>query len=87
MDSPLFHNTALRKRISLADARSILDWMSLSEEVGGGGKRAEWIGAGKSSAWVWWRRPEEWAELVLDWVCHTAFLFLVWVLGVVGIGC
>ena len=78
VDTPLFHNTALHKRISLADARAILEWMALSEDdaAGGGGKRAEWIaGTGKTVAWIWWKRPEEWAEVVLDWVCLSYFVY------------
>ncbi|OXV10027.1 hypothetical protein Egran_02210 [Elaphomyces granulatus] len=98
IDTPLFHNSALRKRVSLSEARAIVDWMAKSEEDGGGGRRAEWVsaggaggvsagggeGAGGSSgvgaaagaagkivAWIWWRRPEEWAELLADWVEET----------------
>ena len=43
------------------------------EEGGGGGKRAEWIAGtgGKNVAWIWWKRPEEWPEVVLDWVCGS----------------
>lgn len=58
----------------MSDARDILDWMAKSEEEGGGGKRAEWIdGASKSVAWIWWKRPEEWAGLIADWVCILLF--------------
>jgi ESCRT-II complex subunit VPS25 len=67
IDSPLFHNTALRKRLSLADARTVVSWMA-SEA---GGKRAEWVGGeggGKAVAWIWWRTPEEWATVLADWV-------------------
>mgnify|MGYP002718598987 FL=1 len=61
--------------------------MTKSEEEGGGGRRAEWIpdaggasslglgnGAGqgpKTVAWIWWRRPEEWADVLVDWVEGT----------------
>ncbi|KAI9040459.1 ESCRT-II subunit protein VPS25 [Aspergillus affinis] len=81
VESPLFHNATLRKRVSLSDARDIIDWMASSsssssggggDEDGGGGKRAEWVDANhKSVAWIWWRRPEEWAGLVADWVDNT----------------
>jgi ESCRT-II complex subunit VPS25 len=78
IDSPLFHNTALRKRLDLAAARDVLDWMAKSEEEGGGGRRAEWLDANaggnaapKSVAYIWWRRPEEWADVVADWVENT----------------
>ncbi|KAJ5730010.1 uncharacterized protein N7483_004518 [Penicillium malachiteum] len=79
VDSPLFHNTALRKRLDLREARDVVDWMVKSEEEGGGGRRAEWIDSSSSSgnqgpksvAWIWWRRPEEWADVIVDWVEGT----------------
>lgn len=67
VDTPLFHNAQLRKRLSLADIRTVIDWMVSPA----GGKRAEWIGGehgGKAVAWIWWRRPEEWAGVIADWV-------------------
>lgn len=53
--------------------------MAKSEEEGGGGRRAEWIEpstaggnqAPKTVAWIWWRRPEEWADVIADWVEAT----------------
>lgn len=78
VESPLFHNAALRKRLDLREARAVLDWMAKSEADGGGGQRAEWIEAAaggsqgpKTLAWIWWRRPEEWADVVADWVEGT----------------
>lgn len=79
IDSPLFHNASLRKRLDLAEARAIVDWMTKKEEEGGGGQRAEWIDGfsagssakGKNAAWIWWRRPEEWADVLLDWIDVT----------------
>lgn len=78
IDSPLFHNTTLRKRLDLAGARDVVEWMTKSEEEGGGGRRAEWLdasagvnGAPKSIAYIWWRRPEEWADVIADWVENT----------------
>ena len=66
LDMPLFHNSELRKRLSLHDAREVVDWMTRQE----GSERAEWIGkeGEKSVAWIYWRRPEEWAEVLGDWV-------------------
>jgi len=71
---------ALRKRVSLSEARNIIDWMAKSEEEGGGGRRAEWVSSGggkgeKNEAWIWWRRPEEWAAVVADWVSGLSLLF------------
>lgn len=71
VDTPLFHNAVLRKRISLAEARNILDWMAKTEYAGDGGPRAEWDSKNKTAAWIWWKRPEEWAEVILDWVEGT----------------
>lgn len=40
-----------------------------------GGRRAEWIEggveAGGGTAWVFWKRPEEWAEVIVGWVEDT----------------
>ncbi|CAG8083712.1 unnamed protein product [Penicillium olsonii] len=78
VESPLFYNTALRKRLDLREARAVVDWMTKSEEEGGGGRRAEWINetgssgqGGKSIAWIWWKRPEEWADVLVEWVEGT----------------
>lgn len=71
IDTPLFHNAALHKRLDLREVRAVIDWMAKREEEGGGGKRAEWIDAPKTVAWIWWKRPEEWADVVGDWVEGT----------------
>jgi ESCRT-II complex subunit VPS25 len=81
VETPLFHNAALRKRLDLREARAVVDWMTKSEEEGGGGRRAEWIsdagdsslrnGAGQAVAWIWWRRPEEWADVLAEWIEGT----------------
>ncbi|KAL4787244.1 ESCRT-II complex subunit-domain-containing protein [Aspergillus varians] len=70
--SPLFWNTKLGKGLNLSNARIVLDWMCKGDEEGGGGRRAEWAdGPSKSMAWIWWRRPEEWAGAIGDWVENT----------------
>lgn len=50
--------------------------MSKGDEEGGGGRRAEWVdatasGGNKSVAWIWWKRPEEWAGVLAEWVENT----------------
>ena len=74
LNTPLFHNAQLRKRLTLLEAREIIDWMTREE----GAQRAEWIGkeAEKGSAWIYWRRPEEWAEALSNWVRHRTRLLL-----------
>lgn len=40
-----------------------------------GGRRAEWIDGGVEAkggtTWVYWKRPEEWAEVIVGWVEDT----------------
>ncbi|RMZ82778.1 hypothetical protein DV738_g1491, partial [Chaetothyriales sp. CBS 135597] len=67
LDTPLFHNTAIRKRVSLQHAKDIIDFMSSPD----GDARAEWRGPDKTAAWIWWRTPDEWAELISTWVDET----------------
>lgn len=67
LDSPLFHNATLKKRLSQQDAAEVIDYMVSKD----GDERAEWIGSTQSSAWIWWRKPEEWANLIAAWVDET----------------
>lgn len=67
----LFHNKTLNKRLSLADAREVIEFMRKDG-------RAEYVSAGASSTgapsdlvWIYWRTPEEWASLVEAWVEET----------------
>ncbi|KAK4944187.1 hypothetical protein LTR10_016300 [Elasticomyces elasticus] len=67
LESPLFHNMTLKKRLSLKDAKEVIDYMAGKD----GDERAEWLGPDKSEAWIWWRKPEEWASLIASWVEDT----------------
>ncbi|MCJ1382159.1 hypothetical protein MMC17_005271 [Xylographa soralifera] len=71
LQTPLFHNSTLHKRLTLGEAREVIDWMCSKEGDG----RAEWIGAGegrsKERAWIWWRSVEEWGEGIREWVEAT----------------
>lgn len=79
LDTPLFRNAELKKRLGLGDAVEVVDWMTRDE----GGRRAEWLGEGMGgvegkkerggggTAWVYWKRPEEWAEVIAGWVEDT----------------
>jgi ESCRT-II complex subunit VPS25 len=79
LDSPLFHNVRLRKRMSAAHVRAVFAWMAGKD----GGNRAEWIGGNEEggNVWVFWRRPEEWAEVLSGWVSIMVLerLCFVWV--------
>lgn len=69
LESPLFNNAKLKRRLSAQDAKAVIDYMASKE----GDNRAEWIGppSEKSSAWIWWRKPEEWAGVLEAWVDDT----------------
>lgn len=67
LESSLFYNANIQRRLSQADARDILDWMTTPA----GDSRAEWIGNDKSVCWIWWKKPEEWATLLEAWVDET----------------
>lgn len=41
---------------------------SLMSGMTGGGTAV--VSTAKTVAWIWWRRPEEWATLIADWVRH-----------------
>lgn len=66
----LFHNRRLNRRLSLADAREVIDFLRRDG-------RAEYVGddsttGGGDVFWIYWRTPEEWAALVEGWVEETA---------------
>jgi ESCRT-II complex subunit VPS25 len=72
----LFHNKSINRRLSLADAREVLDFMrkegraeyvnpSANTPSAGHGQQGDVI-------WIYWRTPEEWAALVEAWVDDTA---------------
>ena len=66
LSTELFRNARLRKSTPLQEATQIIDWMTQEDGL----RRAEWVGKSgeKSSAWIYWKRPEEWAETILTWV-------------------
>ncbi|KAF1943243.1 ESCRT-II complex, vps25 subunit, partial [Clathrospora elynae] len=84
LNTPLFNNAKLRRGLSLRDAKAVLMWMASPEggnraefiptttsakksgKTGGVGEEGE---GGK--AWIYWRRPEEWAAALEEWVERT----------------
>ena len=67
LETPLFHNSTLDKRLSARDAKEVIDYMVSRA----GDERAEWTSVEKTTAWIWWRKPEEWANLLEQWVDAT----------------
>ncbi|KAI0903990.1 ESCRT-II complex subunit-domain-containing protein [Ustulina deusta] len=74
----LFHNRRIGKRLSLADAREVLESMrrdGRAEFIRSGGDNDGSGGGGSGEGdvvWVYWRTPEEWAALLEAWVDETA---------------
>ncbi|KAI0537391.1 ESCRT-II complex subunit-domain-containing protein [Xylaria digitata] len=73
----LFYNRRINRRLSLDDAREVLEFMRASGRVefvksGGGGRGLTGGGDDEGDiVWVYWRTPEEWAALVEAWVDET----------------
>lgn len=66
IDTDLFYNRPLGKRLAMADVREVVEFMRKDG-------RAEWAGrAGpgeeRSVAWIWWRTPDEWSGAIAEWV-------------------
>lgn len=66
-DKELFKNAKMNKTLYPDDIRTVIDFM-VSQD---GQQRAEWVTPAKASAWIWWRRPEEWANSIAAWVEDT----------------
>lgn len=66
-DSDLFNNRKLNKKLYPKDIKEVLEYMVTVD----GGQRAEWVTKDKASAWIYWRRPEEWALSIANWVAET----------------
>ncbi|OAL50643.1 ESCRT-II complex, vps25 subunit [Pyrenochaeta sp. DS3sAY3a] len=81
LNTPLFNNAKLSRSLSLRDAKAVFSWMATPE----GGNRAEFVPTSSSAkkavragdegeggkVWIYWRRPEEWAAALEEWVERT----------------
>lgn len=69
-DSELFHNKRLDRRLSVADIKEVIDFMKkegTAEYPSGNTNSA----AGGDVVFLYWKRPEEWAEVVEKYVAET----------------
>ncbi|KAM0355972.1 hypothetical protein ACHAPU_000362 [Fusarium lateritium] len=66
-DSDLFVNRKLDRRLQFDDIRDVVSFMHADGRV-------EYVGGGASGdvVFLYWRKPEEWAELVENYVEETA---------------
>jgi len=78
LDSDLFHNKKIGKRLAREDAREVVEFMrreGRAEWIGEGGSKGKGVGEG-GEFWVWWRNVEEWASLIAEWVSLCCSIFL-----------
>jgi len=59
--SALFYNSKINRRLSIKNIAFIMDVLV---EKG----NAEWLGKDKDRIIIYWRSPEEWANLIYDYV-------------------
>ncbi|KAF5657802.1 VPS25-like protein [Fusarium heterosporum] len=66
-DSDLFVNRKLDRRLQFDDIRDVVSFMHTDGRV-------EYVGGGTSGdvVFLYWRKPEEWAELIENYVEETA---------------
>ncbi|KEZ40356.1 ESCRT-II complex subunit [Scedosporium apiospermum] len=68
----LFHNPTINRRLSTADIKDVIDFMRKQGRVESYAPTGANGDGGKDVVWVYWRTPEEWAEIVERWVDETA---------------
>lgn len=65
LPSDLFSKKDINRSLNQNDTKIVLTWMSKAENGG----RLEWINA--SEAFVYWRNPAEFADMIYAWVDET----------------
>jgi len=77
LDSDLFYNKKIGKRLAREDAREVVEFMrreGRAEWIGESGSKGKGVGEG-GEFWVWWRNVEEWALLIAEWVSLRCSVF------------
>ncbi|KAA8895911.1 ESCRT-II complex subunit-domain-containing protein [Sphaerosporella brunnea] len=65
LETELFHNAALGRRLKHQDAVEVLEFMAKEGQV-------DWIDeSNKTGVNVWWKKPEEWGSVIFDWIDST----------------
>ncbi|XP_054153329.1 vacuolar protein-sorting-associated protein 25-like [Oppia nitens] len=65
INDPIFKNNKISRQLSLDSLRVILDDMQSNGLI-------EWIDKKQDNCYVYWKRPQDWAQLVLKWVDEKA---------------
>eukprot|EP01086_Lenisia_limosa_P017883 TRINITY_DN9382_c0_g1_i1.p1 TRINITY_DN9382_c0_g1~~TRINITY_DN9382_c0_g1_i1.p1 ORF type:complete len:180 (+),score=37.57 TRINITY_DN9382_c0_g1_i1:129-668(+) len=61
LEGELFNNASISRRLSQADSLVVMDFLVTTGY-------AEWLDDGKERALVMWRKPDEWANIIFNWV-------------------
>ncbi|KAF3939508.1 hypothetical protein ABW19_dt0207786 [Dactylella cylindrospora] len=64
MDTDLFHNKSINRKLPLPVIREITDSLVSTSN-------AEWLSADKSIAYIFWRTPEDFAQQIYGWIEET----------------
>lgn len=66
-NSELFCNSTLNRRLSPDGVRAVFDFLEQKKHI-------DWLDSSKGRCHVYWRRPEEWANLIFNWAVSNAQL-------------
>jgi len=64
LESPLFYNADIQRRLSEESIQAILDELAATGHV-------EWTDKAKKRCYVFWRTPSEWGQLIYSWVTDS----------------
>ncbi|KAJ6259149.1 Vacuolar protein-sorting-associated protein [Drechslerella dactyloides] len=64
LDSPLFHNKAINRKLPLPVVREIITDLTATSN-------AEWTSPDKSAAYIFWRTPDDFATLLYTYIDDT----------------
>ncbi|KAH6678506.1 putative ESCRT-II complex component [Halenospora varia] len=65
IDSPLFYNRTIGKRLGTNEIKEVIEFMRKEG-------RADWVAGKEGEAWIYWKTVEEWASTIAEWVDGTA---------------
>ncbi|KAL3123026.1 hypothetical protein niasHT_001226 [Heterodera trifolii] len=65
--SDLFNNRRLNRHLDLSGIRAVFEFLELQKHV-------EWKDKDKTRCNIYWRRPEEWGQLLYEWANSIGLL-------------
>uniref|UniRef100_A0A914CWY6 Vacuolar protein-sorting-associated protein 25 n=1 Tax=Acrobeloides nanus TaxID=290746 RepID=A0A914CWY6_9BILA len=65
--SEIFNNTRINRSLNEAGIRTVFDYLEEKEHI-------EWTDKTKKRCRIYWRRPEEWGELLYEWASSNGLL-------------